>query len=92
MTDQWPPSPRLDEPWEKRAFSTSPGQFYLYVPGMESAATWPMNEAVIDRILADHDATLESKCHHRSDGKHAWIVDGSQAKCSACGQTKWVSR
>lgn len=46
-------TPQLDEQWEKCPLGN--GQFYLGVPGMEKAATWPMREEIIDRILADHN-------------------------------------
>jgi hypothetical protein len=46
-------TPELDSQWEKRELGN--GQFYLYVPGTEDAASWPMREEIIDRILSDHD-------------------------------------
>lgn len=102
MTEaQWP-VPRLDEPWEKRPFDNSPSQFWLHVPGMEGTSSWPMNEAVLDRILADHDlaskaaqyrAALEEAgealetCYHALDG---WSEERGGSECRYCGATLWI--
>lgn len=81
-------APQLDATWEKRPFPNSPGQFYLSVPGMEHAASWPMNGDVLDRIIADHEyATTHREALNRVVATHD---DFSDCTCdSGISEEPW---